>query len=191
MSNVTDYDVPYTCACCGKYTTFYLCSRCAMNQSNLPEEVAAKDAELARLRKVAEAAEEVMRQNNLTYVPHRMGIALGKMEGGEVMIDITKKEDGNWIRFKSSDGSEALINLDHRGPIVQRVVMESVASLRAEVGRLEKERKYHYARVEDVEGATKAIMAAYLDEGFARVDFRESECYLAAIAVQRFIKEGK
>jgi hypothetical protein len=45
--------------------------------------------------------------------------------------------------------------------------------------------------VEDVKGATKAIMAAYLDEGFKRVDFRENECFLAATAVRDYVIGGK
>ena len=33
------------------------------------------------------------------------------------------------------------------------------------------------------EELTKVIMVKYLDEGFARVDFRENECFMAATAI--------
>jgi len=49
---MTDYDVPYQCACCGKMTTNYLCGRCAKGQySN----------DIAALRSSLAAEEEAIR----------------------------------------------------------------------------------------------------------------------------------
>lgn len=54
-----DYDVPYPCACCGKYTTFYLCSRCAKEQYSRPEEAASKETELSRIAAIVSRAGDV------------------------------------------------------------------------------------------------------------------------------------
>lgn len=65
-----------------------------------------------------------------------------------------------------------------------RMAQQVFLSADAELTRL----RSHAERCEDVESMTKAIMAKYLDEGFARVDFRENECFLAACAIRDFLK---
>lgn len=88
---MTDYDVPYQCACCGKMTTNYLCGRCAKEHySNDIDALRAALLRAERMEKVVEAAKMVMHETRSLF-------------GGPGVLQLTEAEQTLDAAIESMD----------------------------------------------------------------------------------------